>query len=303
MAIEKRKAQPHRHDEAEARTDFEAVLDHVRDNPVLYAAIFVFTIVVVIAGFTYLSMSEASRQEQATTFVESLLIEDDAERAAALAEAAANLRGEMAAEALYMAGESAYRAGDLEGARRYFERVRTEHAGSAPVAAALEGLGFILEEEENHEAAIPLYREIQNGHAAAFEARRQWYNLGRATEKTGDLEGAIAHYNAQIDGFPGSTVAQQAQAALDRLRREHAELFPEPTPLQATGVIPGDPVVTLEPPALEVLLGDDLPELSVDTDAAEDAPSDDAPAPVAVDDESVEDEGVDEDGEAAEPAE
>ena len=317
MAIEKRHTQKHGqgalgqgahgHGEAETRTDFEAVLDHVRDNPLIYVATLVFTIVAVIAGFVYLSVSEATRKEQATVYLQALLIDDEAERAAALAQASANLRGDLSAEALYMAGETAYRAGTLDDARRFFERVRSEHAGSSWTAPALEGLGYILEQEGDAEGAMALYREVQNSHAYAFEARRQWYNLGRAAEKMDDIEGAIGHYSEQITAFPGSTVAQQAQAALDRLRRDHPALFPDdlaPDAPVETGVLPVAPVDVIDAlPAIELDLSDETPDSatdeSIDTESGDDEAAADAPEPVELEGE-VDDE-VDEEA-AAEQA-
>jgi len=272
MAIDKRHGHSHRQDDAAARTDFEAVLDHVRENPLVYVAALVFTVVVAVAGVMYFSASEAARKDMATTFVEALLIDDPDERAAELARVAGELRGELAAEALYMAGEAAYRAGEFDQARSFYERVRAEHSGSTLVAAATEGLGYIQQEEGNHEAAMALFREVQNSHATSFEARRQWYNLGRAAEKAGDLDAAVGYYNDQIDGFPGSSIAQQAQAALDRLRRDHPGLVPDAFVLDApagSGITLDAPITLDERPALDSMLDGEIPDFSIEPPAAE----------------------------------
>lgn len=302
MAIEKRQAHPHGHQEPESRADFEAVLDHVRDNPLLYVAATVFTIVAVVAGVLYYSASEAARKETATQYMAALLIEEPSERVAALAQAASTLGGDLAAEALYMAAETAYNDGDAETARRYFERVRAEHGGSHFAAPATEGLGHLFEEEGEYAQAMDLYREVQNNHAYAFEARRQHYNLGRIAERQDDIDAAIDHYSEQINAFPGSSVAQQAQMALERLRREHPDSFPDDFTLDA----PAEPGIMLDGPAVGMEEVPDLDLIEVEPPAeteAEAVPVEiDAPAPepVAIEDEAEADEDAAADEDEAE---
>lgn len=269
MTIEKRAPQKrgHLHEEPSRRSDFEAVFDHMRDNPGLYIAAVVFAIVGVVGGILYTAASDAARKEAATKYVEALLLEDHGERAEALATVAAQLRGDIAAEALYMAGEAAYRASDFESATRFFEQVRDEHPSSRFVAPALEGLAFILEDSGDAAAAITLYKQVRDNHPAAFEARRQWFNIGRASEKHDAVEEAIAAYNEQIMAFPGSVVAQQAQAALDRLRRENPALFPEDVFAQESPT-----PATADPAPLELML-DGLPAVEVTSPAADEVPA------------------------------
>ena len=259
MAIETRQAHPHGQREPEDRTDFETALDHVRENPLIYVAGLVFTIVAVIAGVLYIATTEATRRDMATTYMAALVIEEPAERTTALVQAVDDLQGDLAAEALYMAAESAFEVGDRDQARTLYERVRAEYPASPFAAPATEGLGFLLEEDGELDAAMDLYREVQNSHAYAFEARRQWYNLARIAENQGDLETAIDYYTEQINAFPGSSVAQQAQAALERLRREQPGLFPDDFAVET----PGDPAITLDGPAVgleETPPADLLPE-------------------------------------------
>jgi tetratricopeptide (TPR) repeat protein len=255
MAIEKRKGHAPHHGEAESRTDFEAFLDHMRENPLIYVAAVVFTIVVAVAGVFYFTTSEAARKDMATAYMEALLIETPEERAAELARVAGELRGDFAAEALYMAGEASYRAGDYDQARSFYERVRAEHAGSPFAAAATEGLGYILLDQDDPEAAMERFREIKSNYPTTFEAKRQSYNIARAAEKAGDLDAAFEHFGNQINDFPGSSIAQQAQAALDRLRREHPERFPDALALEppaAPAITLDGPVTLDEPPVIEL---------------------------------------------------
>lgn len=211
----------------ETKADVTAFVEHVRENPVLYVAAVAFLVVCAIIGVAYRAYRAEAEQAGATAYARAL----DAELPAARVDALTQLTGPdwLKAEALYMAGEAAFDAGDLEKAQTLFEQLRADHPNYEFTPDAVEALGFIAEENGDYAAAVARYKEIGEVWPDAFAARRQPMNIGRAGEAAENYEAAVAAYREQLDIFPGSNVALRAQQALDRLRDTHPDLFPETT--------------------------------------------------------------------------
>ncbi|MBI4560282.1 MAG: tetratricopeptide repeat protein [Candidatus Hydrogenedentes bacterium] len=209
------------------KNDVIALLQHVRENPVLYATSTLFVLLAALAGLLYRVSAATKERTALTEYARALKSEDPKLRTTALEQVPAS-KGKLAAEVLYMTGEAAYQEGDYEKAKAAFERARNEYPDSPYAPDAMEGLGYIAENQEKYEDALALYKGIQEKWPASFTARRQSMNSARCQEHLGRLPEAVESYRQQVDAFPGSHLAQDAQAALDRLRKDHPDLFPEP---------------------------------------------------------------------------
>jgi hypothetical protein len=53
-------------------------------------------------------------------------------------------------------------------------------------------------------------------------------NIAKMEERRGRLKEAVAAYREQMQVFPGSTLADEASAALNRLEKTNPDLFPKP---------------------------------------------------------------------------
>lgn len=278
---------------------FENFLAHVVENPILYVIAIVFVgVVLLIATLVNLGV-EANVKGVSTDFARALDREDVTAQVAALEDVSKG-RGRIAADALYLRGELAIRADDPATARTSFEQLRSTHPDYEFTPDAVEGLGFLEEEEGNYEQAIRFYREVQNSWPDYFAARRQPYNIGRCQEKLGQYEEAKESYEAQLDIFPNSRIAARAQSALNELRAKRPDLFPEPELAQETleidqtpaGVIPE---VELDPPDVDPSLEpapDTPPESEAPAPADETEDAAPQPAPADESDEPAEDSGA-----------
>lgn len=213
-------------DGEEKKGDFEALLDSVQENPLLYGAFVAFILVCGLAGVVYRVHARDVEREVATEYLHALDAETPAEQAEAL-EALATGKSGLAAEALYMQGEAAYRADDREGAAAAFKRLRETFPDSPFTPDAVEGLGAIEEDRNSFDEALARYREVLDTWPGSFTAKRQPFNIGRCQERAGNHAEAVEAFRDQLDLFPGSTVAGHAQHKLDRLRVSHPGLFPE----------------------------------------------------------------------------
>lgn len=251
---EKKKPLPLDFEEA-AKSEWEALGDWVKENPVLAAALTIATIVCIIAGLVYRGTSAAREQRATTQFARALAAEEPALRASQLAPLAEG-SGRWAAEALYMMGESAYEAKDYAKAKEAFEKLRQAHADAPWTPDAVEGLGFIAENGDDYKGAEGIYEEVQSKWSNSFAAMRQDLNIGRCKEQLGDWAAALKSYEKQVSAFPDSSVSAKAQESLDRLKAAHPELFPKaeaPAPETAVPLAPqqGAAAAPATPPAAE----------------------------------------------------
>ncbi len=277
-------AKKHSHSETEAheeevqKGDFEALLDHVKENPLLYTVGAVFIVVCALAGVFYRLYSDGVARERTAEYARALDIEDPIEQSESLAKLALG-NSAQAAETLYLSGEMAFRGADVAKAEAAFARLRADFPDYEFTPDAIEGLGYIEESAGNYVDAIAKYQEILDKFPDSFAGRRQSFNIGRSQEQAGEVQAAIDAYRDQLTTFPGSNVARRAQAALDRLRESNNELF------SGIGTTDTEVLSTLES-VLE----------SVKLDAAEGSAEDSA----APEDEATPSEPVDAEPEAAE---
>jgi tetratricopeptide (TPR) repeat protein len=213
--------------------DLHRLLDHARQNPLLYLASVAFVVVCLVAGAMYGLYDSTRMQEIQTAYAAALQEEDPALVAAAL-EALVDSGGAWTPEIWYMLGEFRLRAQAYGKAEEAFTTVVDKFPKSEYAPKALDGLGFIHENRGDFQKALEAYRSIlaDEGYAASLVGLRQEYNIGRVLEKMERFEDAKVAYEKQLDLFPGtveepSIVSQQARSALDRMRTEHPELFPE----------------------------------------------------------------------------
>jgi tetratricopeptide (TPR) repeat protein len=223
-------AKNHSHTETEAheeevqKGDFEALVDHVKENPLLYTAGAVFIVVCALAGVFYRLYSDGVDRERTAEYARALDIEDPIEQSDSLAKLAVG-NSALSAETLYLSGEMAFRGADAAKAEAAFARLRADFPDYEFTPDAIEGLGYIEESAGNYVEAIAKYQEILDKFPDSFAGRRQSFNIGRSQEQVGEVQAAIDAYRDQLTTFPGSNVARRAQAALDRLRESSNELF------------------------------------------------------------------------------
>jgi len=215
-----------------AKSDWDRFAEHVKENPILYAVCAGFIVLCVVAGLMYRVAGEAATRSEMTQYARALQNQDPTLRAFELEDLAGG-KGDLSAQALYMMGEAAYEAKDYPRAKEVFERVRSQFPTSPFVADAVEGLGYIAENEEEYDAAVAAYKEVAEQWPGSLARRRQDFNIARCEEQRKNLEAAVAAYSAQVNLFAGSAASQQAEAALERLRRSNPDLFPEAAPQEA----------------------------------------------------------------------
>lgn len=229
----------------EPKSEVSAFINYIKENPRLSAVVAMFVIVCVIAGIAYQAYAKAKVRKDATAFANAFSVEDAALRTPEL-EAVAKSGGPLSSEALYMAGESAFAAKEYEKAKSAFTTLRDKYPNAEYTPDGVEGLGSIAEDENDLEAAIRSYEQIRVQWPGSFTAKRQNLNIARCYETLGKFAEAVSAYRAQLEAFPGSKTAENAQKALDRLRKGHPDLFAEETSVEPAP----------ETPATEELAGD-----------------------------------------------
>ncbi len=213
-------------EESKGKSDLKALVEHVKENPALNAAIVGFVLVVALAGVLYYLHSTTQNIEQTTEYARALNAEDPALRATQLAPIAEG-SGRWAPEALYMMGESAYDAEDYEKAESAFQRLRERFPDSKYVPLAVEGLGYIAENRGDYEKALSYYQEVAEKWPDSFAGHCQYLNIGRCHERLEQWREAAEAYETQTSVFPESSVAREAQKALDQLKIAHPDQFPK----------------------------------------------------------------------------
>jgi len=97
-------------------------------------------------------------------------------------------------------GESAYKRGDLDEARKVYEEALRREPGDA---RARYNLGNVEYRMQQLEAAQQAFQAAQAAADASLRARAA-HNLGNARLLAGDLQGAIAAYEQSLKEMPGS---------------------------------------------------------------------------------------------------
>lgn len=228
-------------DEKPKQDDLTQLIADVKERPLVYGGIAAFLLVCLLAGFLWRANAVAQRKDVVTAYAQALDKQEPSERLAALEPLTQGI-AKNSDEVIYMAAETAYKAGQYDKAKASFERLRNEFKNSPFTPDAVEGLGYVAENSKDYDAAIGYYKEVQTTWSDSFAARRQPMNIARVEVQRGKLAEAIAAYNEQLQLFPGSSLAQEASAALTRLEKSNPELFPkaEPiTPALTAPVVPG----------------------------------------------------------------
>ncbi len=207
------------------RHDLLAFAEHVRENPVLYLVSIGIIAVAALAGLAFRLNADARQQEVSTALARAFFDNTDlGPRGDALAKITGD--GPLVATAQYLAGESYFKAEQYDKARECFEKVRSQFGTSEYAPEAIEGLGFVAEQEGKLDEALALYQEVAQKRKDSFAGVRQGLNLGRVYEQQNKFAEASAAYQTVMTEFPGSHSADKAKAALDRLRAAHPEAFP-----------------------------------------------------------------------------
>lgn len=250
-------------DEKPKQDDLAQLWQDVQERPLLYAGIAAFLVACLFAGLLYSANAAAQRKKVITAYAQALDKKDPAEQLAAL-EPLTQTMAKKNDEIVYITGETAYRAGEYDKAKAAFERMHTEFTNSPYTPEAVEGLGNIAENAKDYDNALAYYTEVKDKWANSFAARRQPMNIAKMEERRGRLKEAIAAYREQMQVFPGSTLADEASAALNRLEKTNPDLFPKPeapvapaaiapatsdaAPADGSGTKPGDLDVQLKAP-------------------------------------------------------
>lgn len=278
MAVEKRKHRFEEVIEPARKSDAEALISHIKNNPLLYGAAVLVILLAALAGVFYRASSEQKLQEVATVYAKALENEDPGLRATELEQIDAQGTA-LEAEVKYMLGESAFQAEDLDKAKQAFQTVVEKHATSPFAPKALEGLGYIAEEENKLDQALEYYQRVLSKYSTDFTASIQQVNIGRVQEKLGKFQEAYEAYTQQVTTFPASHAAENARQALDKLRVSHPEVFPADAPVTEAPAAPATANTELPLPEPAA-----VPEVA--PEAAEPAPAPvepaaEAPAPEA----------------------
>lgn len=226
MARTKRKKHRRGHEDEAPKGDFEALADHMQQNPWLYTGATLFIIACALSGLLFKMQQSISDQKTAAVFSKALDETTPAAKLEAL-QPVADGSSKYQASAVYMSAEAAFEAKEFEKAEAGYERLRTEFPDFRFVPDAVEGLGYVHEERKEYADAIARYEEVLSKWPDTFPGRRQPFNIARCQERLDKIEPAIQAYRDQLEMFPGSNLARKAQTALDRLRVSHAELFPD----------------------------------------------------------------------------
>jgi len=216
----------------EKKNDWQRLAEHIRENPVLWGAGLLFVLVCLLAGLAFRVNAANKNRAGTTEFARAIGTEEPALRATELEQAAQN--DAMAADALYMAGEAAYEAKDYEKAKELFQKLRANYPNFKRVPDAVEAIGFIAENEDKPDAAIDAYQEIIDKWPNSVARRRQEINLARVYEQQEDYRKAVEAYTFHAEHYPESAFRPEVEEALDRLKKEHPDLFPEETAAEET---------------------------------------------------------------------
>ncbi len=215
----------HGHKEETPKADLMSLITRIQARPAPFLGTIAFVVLVLIVTGIYRASQSSKYTAAADQYARALDIEKPDERATALA----TLAGEGTAltpRALYMEGESALEAGNHDGARTAFTKLREQFPNYEFVPESVEGLALIAEDGGKFADARGLYEEVASKWPDSPAAKRQAFNIARCLEGEGQMAQAVEKYRDQIEEFPGSTIAVRAQTRLDELRASNPELFP-----------------------------------------------------------------------------
>lgn len=120
-------------------------------------------------------------------------------------------------QSLLLLGQIAYREGDHEAARRFYEALADRRGVSAELRTlAWEGLAYVHEEAGNLDRAAAYYEKIAKGKISYLQPWA-WMGLARCYESMGDPERALEAYNRFLSDFPHHTLAPEARALVSRI--------------------------------------------------------------------------------------
>lgn len=204
--------------------DTKALVDHIAENPLLYAAAAGFVVLCVIAGiFIVFSRQSAARAE--LTQLGRAVVNDDPALQAAQLEPLSRGPGDIAATAAYLAGEAEIKAQNYAKAEEYLQRVVNEFADSEYAPNAMEALGFLAENRGDYEAALQRYQQINEKWPDSFMARVAPARVGRVLENLDREKEAVDAYCDQFRRFPRSWTTSTAMSAIDSLAKsDNAEV-------------------------------------------------------------------------------
>jgi len=262
----------------EVKNDWQRLVENIRDYPVLWGAGVLFVVVCLVAGLAY-RMNTANRTVDATTqFARAVTTEDPALRTTQLEQLSQG--GPLAADAVYLAGEAAYQAKDYAKAKAFFQQLRTDFPQSKFAPDAVEGLGFISENEGDPDGALAAYNEVIEKWPGSVARRRQELNIARVQEQKGNLKEAVDAYKFHSENYPESNFMPEVDKALDRLKQTHPELFPAEAaasvPAAETPVAAPEAETPAAAPEAAVAPSAEAPAVAPEAAAA---PSAEAPAP------------------------
>jgi tetratricopeptide (TPR) repeat protein len=244
------------------RNDLAAIINHAKENPLLWSAGAVFIAAVILVGVFYRISTDIKNREAATKYARAVLdAEDPAVRATELS-SVNTPDASLDALALYMNGQAALDAENYDKAREVFETVRTKYPEARVTPESVAALGFIAEQSGDHEKALSYYLEVREKWPESFAAYLQPLNMGRCYERLGQLDKAVAAYRDEVNLFYGSNAAAEAEDALNRLRNSHPELFAEETAPEAeASAADSEPTPSgeTEPPPSEETLSQEVP--------------------------------------------
>lgn len=234
--------------ESQEASDFMRLLAHIEENPWHYVAGGAFILFCLVAGFLFRLERTVAEERVVTQYAEAMLQEDLELRLEALEEVAER-SGQWGEEAQYMIGETALRQRDYERAEAAFQNLLDRNADSEFAPQAQEGIAFIAENRGDLEEALAGYQEVVDRWGNSFISRRQPFHIGRVLEAQDNIDEAIASYEQQEELFPESFVAMRAEGALNELRQEYPDYFPEEEEAEETEAAAADPMAPAATPA------------------------------------------------------
>ncbi|MGC9053207.1 MAG: tetratricopeptide repeat protein, partial [Candidatus Hydrogenedens sp.] len=199
---------------------------HIRENLYLYIFSTLFILLCVVIGLIYGSYNNWKSKDIMTRYASAVLKEDLQEKLDAL-KPLVDTNSSLTPEILYVYAETAFTLGKIDEAETIWKKLCDKYPQSEWVPNAKEGLGYLEELRKNYDNAINIYREIKEKWGNSFIAKRQSFNIGRVLEAKQDLQGAIEAYKKQEEEFPESSIGNKAKSALEKIKSEHPELFPE----------------------------------------------------------------------------
>ncbi len=199
---------------------------HIKENLYMYIFSILFILLCVLIGTGYGLYKTSKTKDVMTQYASAVLKENLEEKLEAL-KPLLDTNSTLAPEIMYVYAETAFALGKIDEAENVWKKLCEKYPHSEWVPNAKEGLGYLEELRKNYDNAINIYKDIKEKWGNSFIAKRQSFNIGRVLEAKEDLQGAIEAYKKQEEEFPESSIATKAKNALEKIKAEHPELFPE----------------------------------------------------------------------------